>query len=125
MAKQNKRSLLVFSTDLREGPLSSMVYNVQKDVLDWWAVNVPYMVGKEEDFLEDIAVVTGAQILRNDDIIEGIDDLKVEHFGGAAKVIITENSTQIIKGSGTQEAMDDHLDTIRTRIEAEDSKHFK
>ena len=125
LAKKNKRSLLVVSTDLQEGPLSSMIYNAQKDVLGSCAINVPFMVGKEEDFLQDIAVVTGATILKNDNMAYGIDDIKFEHFGSAAKVIIGEDKTQIIKGAGTDQDIENHKEIIQSRIENEDSKHFK
>ncbi|CAI2363503.1 unnamed protein product [Moneuplotes crassus] len=125
LAKKNKRSLLVISTDLREGPLSSMVYNAQKDVINCCAINVPYMVGKEQDYLEDLAVITGATILKNDNMVDGIEQVKLEHFGSAAKVIISELKTQFIKGAGTDKEIDKHMEVIKARIEQEPSKHFK
>ena len=124
MAVQNKRSLLVFSLDMQKGPLSAMLYNTKKNVLGTCAVNIPYMVGKEEDFLQDIAVITGAQMLKNDGFIDGIDDLKISHFGSATKVIVSQNNTQIIGGGGTQEELEAHKNFIMDQMNREDSKHF-
>lgn len=125
LVKQNKRSLFIVSTDLREGPLSAMVYNAQKGVIESCAINVPYMAGKELDWLEDIAVITGAKLLRNDGLNIGIQDAKLEHFGSAAKIIISDTTTQIIKGGGTEEEIEKHKEVISHRIETEESKHFK
>jgi chaperonin GroEL len=125
LVKHNKRTLLVVSTDMQKGPLSAMVYNAQKGILESCAVNVPYMAGKELDWLEDIAVVTGAKLLRDDGLAEGIADVKFEHFGSAAKIIISESTTQIIKGGGTEEEIEKHKEIILHRIDTEESKHFK
>eukprot|EP00344_Euplotes_crassus_P002096 CAMPEP_0197010472 /NCGR_PEP_ID=MMETSP1380-20130617/54420_1 /TAXON_ID=5936 /ORGANISM="Euplotes crassus, Strain CT5" /LENGTH=111 /DNA_ID=CAMNT_0042432407 /DNA_START=260 /DNA_END=591 /DNA_ORIENTATION=+ len=83
------------------------------------------MVGKEQDYLEDLAVVTGATILKNDNMVDGIEQVKLEHFGSAAKVIISELKTQFIKGAGTDKEIDKHMEVIKARIEQEPSKHFK
>lgn len=125
MAKQNKRSLLVFSKDMQDGPLSTMVYNAKKDVLGSCAVNIPFLAGKEDDFFEDVAVVTGATIIKDDGIGIGIPEIELQHFGSATKVIVTEDSTQIIEGAGTEESVEKHLNTLKYQIEKEESKHFK
>lgn len=83
------------------------------------------MAGKEQDFLEDLAVITGSTILKNDNMVDGIEKVKLEHFGSAAKVIISEFKTQFIKGSGTEEEVERHKEVIKARIEQEPSKHFK
>lgn len=83
------------------------------------------MAGKEEDFLEDVAVITGSKLIKNDGISEGFEDITLEHFGSAQKVHIGEFDTQIIGGAGTEEQLKLHIKNIQYDIEKEDSKHFK
>ena len=83
------------------------------------------MVGKEEEFIEDIAVLTGATVLKNDGFKIGIKDAELKHFGSATKVIVGEDVTQIIGGGGKEEAIELHKNNIIYKAEKEESKHFK
>ena len=66
LVKRTGRSLIVFSEDMQQEPLSTMVYNHQKNNLQCCAVNVPWMADMQKEFLMDIAVQTGATpILRS------------------------------------------------------------
>ena len=126
MAAEQKRPLLVFSTDMQDGPLSVMLYNAKKDTLGSCAVNIPFMAGKEEEFIQDIAVICGAKIIKNDGMSSySLDNISFDMFGSAAKVHISEGQTQIIGGAGTSEELDKHRGLIQHQIEHEESKHFK
>jgi len=89
------------------------------------AVNIPYMVGKEQDFLEDVAVITGSTIINNDGIGISLQDIQPEHFGTAVKVIVGEDETQIIGGGGTEEAIAKYKEQVVHKISMEESKHFQ
>ena len=65
LVKKAKRPLVVFSEDLREDPMSAMVYNVKKGIIQCVAVNMPWTGGVEKDNLKDIAVLTGATVVDN------------------------------------------------------------
>ena len=125
LALSLKRPLLIFSMDMRDGPWSTMLYNANKSVIGSWAVNIPYVVGKEAEFFEDVAVLTGATIIKNDGYAVGVKDVEYKHFGSATKVIIGEETTQIIGGGGKDEAIEKHKNDIIYKAEKEDSKHFK
>ena len=125
LSKNNKRSLLIFSMDLQEEPLSSMIYNSKKNVLGCCAVNVPYAVGYEEQSLEDIAVLTGATLVKNDGLKDNLRDIGMEYFGTASKVIIGQDQTQIIGGQGNAEAIEEYKKNLEYDIQQEPSKHFK
>ena len=60
LVKKTKRSLIVFSEDLQQDPLSMMIYNNSKGIINCCAVNVPWIANTQKEILKDIAVATGA-----------------------------------------------------------------
>lgn len=83
------------------------------------------MVGQEEHYLKDIAVMTGATIIKNDGLLNSIKEVKLSDFGTATKVVIDEDNTQIIGGGGSQSEIDAHLASISEYIASEESKNSR
>ena len=81
----SNRPLLIFSEDLQEEPMSTMIYNNQKDIIQCCAVNVPWSAGIQKEILKDIAVMTGATLVDNEFGLK-IEDVKLEHFGSAKTI---------------------------------------
>ena len=89
LVKQAKRPLVVFSTDLRQDPLSAMVYNSKKGIIQCVAVNMPWTGGVEKDNLKDIAVLTGATVVDNEHMLT-TPQVRLEHLGRAALIKVNE-----------------------------------
>lgn len=68
MVKKMKKPLVLFSMDLQEEPLSTLVYNNKKGIVKCAAVNIPWAGNMELEHLKDIATVTGATLVDNDEI---------------------------------------------------------
>jgi len=68
--KAPNRSLLVVSEDLREEPMSTMVYNNQKEILSCCAINIPWLAGVQKEIITDIAVMTGATVVDNEFVLK-------------------------------------------------------
>ena len=66
LVKKTKRSLVVFSEDLQDEPLSMMVYNNSKEIIKCCAVNVPWLANMQKEMLTDIAIATGATLIDNE-----------------------------------------------------------
>ena len=81
----SNRPLLIFSEDLQDEPMSTMIYNNQKDIIQSCAVNVPWSAGIQKEILKDIAVMTGATLVDNEFSLK-IEDVKLEHFGSAKTI---------------------------------------
>jgi chaperonin GroEL len=89
-----------------------MVYNNIKGIVKCAAVNIPWAGGIELENLKDIAAVTGARLIDNEhDIL--LSEVKLEHFGMAKHVRVSEYDTSIVDGAGSKERMDERLDAIR------------
>ncbi len=82
MVKGTKRPLLVFSEDLQEGPMSTMIYNNSKDIVKCCAVNIPWAAGVQKESLKDIAVMTGATIVDNEYEMM-LSDVSLKNLGSA------------------------------------------
>ena len=79
---------MLFSEDLQEEPMSTMIYNNQKDITKCCAVNVPWSAGIQKEVLKDIAVMTGATLVDEDEFSLKLADIKLEHFGSAKTIQI-------------------------------------
>ncbi len=82
LVKKTKRSLLIFSEDMQQDPLSMLVYNNSKAILNCCAVNVPWIANLEKEILKDIAVATGATLIDNQYGLK-LSDVNLDHFGSA------------------------------------------
>lgn len=101
LAKKANRPLVIFSTDLREDPLSAMVYNSKKGIIQCAAVNMPWTGGVELENLKDLAILTGAAVVDNEHMLT-TKQIRLEHLGSAGFIKMTEYETTIVDGQGEQ-----------------------
>lgn len=125
LVKESKRPLIVFCEDMQEGPLSTMIYNNRKDIVESCAVNVPFLAGVEKENLKDIATMTGATLVDNERFGLMLENLELKHLGSANNVRIDAEFTHIVGGSHTEESLQERIEEIKRTIEREDSIHIK
>jgi chaperonin GroEL len=99
LVKKAKKPLVVFSMDMQEEPLSTMVYNSKKNIVKCCAVNIPWAAGIELENLRDIAAMTGATVVDNLHMLS-VRQVRMEHFGKANYIKINEHETSIVDGQG-------------------------
>lgn len=112
MVKKAKQPLVVFSTDLREEPASTMVYNNMKGIMQSAAVNIPWAGGVERDNLEDVAALTGATLVDNEHKLL-LSEVGLEHFGRAKHIKVTETETSIVDGQGDPAVIEERYERIK------------
>ena len=100
VVKSLKRPFVLFSTDLREEPASTMIFNAKRGNLQCAAVNIPWTGGVEIENLKDIAALTGATFVDNKYELT-LDEVKPHHFGSAQYIKISEYETSLVDGKGT------------------------
>lgn len=115
LAHRSNRQFLIICDDVAPEPLSVMVINRLQGALKICAVKAPSFGESRRELLTDVSILTGATFVSKDSTL-GLDDLTIDDFGSADKVVISKNETVIIGGAGDSNAVSAHADYIREQI---------
>src|SRR6056300_1547463 len=115
VSQQNK-SLLVIADDIGGEALSTMVVNKMRGILPVAAVKAPEFGDRKKAMLEDIATLTGGQVISSEKGMR-LDKFDPNWLGKAGKVTVGKETTTIIDAKGTDDAITQRVDEIRTQID--------
>src|SRR3954454_15410331 len=112
--------LLIVAEDVEGETLSTLVVISIRKTIRAVAVKSPYFGDRRKAFMQALAVVTGGQVV-SEDVGLRLDSVGLEVLGTARRVTVTKDTTTIVDGGGTKDAIADRVAQIRREIEATDS----
>jgi chaperonin GroEL len=124
IVKIGKKELVIIADDIDGEALATFIINKIRGTFDVLAVKSPGFGDRKKEMLQDIACVTGAQVI-SEEIGLKLENIDLDALGSARKIISSKEHTTVIEGKGDKESINKRINQIKNEIKTNESEFDK
>jgi chaperonin GroEL len=124
MVQSGRKELVIVAEDLDGEALTTLVLNKLRGVFNVLAIKAPGFGDRKKEMLQDLAIVTGAQLI-SDDLGKKMEAVTLEELGHVHRVVSTKDSTTFVGGKGDKKEIEKRVAQLRNQIKEIDSEYDK